>query len=159
MPPDYLDRDAEGPVSIPDAVLRVQSMALDRLYSAGTANRLLDLPHYLGQAQAAQALSLAEVYRTLQDAVWAELASAGPIDRLRRNLQREHLRRVVQAITRPAAGMPPDAVSLLRWHARALEARLQQALRRPGATLETRAHLEDSLALLRQALRAGMQRG
>ncbi|MEW6099262.1 MAG: zinc-dependent metalloprotease [Pseudomonadota bacterium] len=159
LPPDYLDRDAEGPVSIPDAVLRVQSMALDRLYSAGTANRLLDLPHYLGQAQAAQALSLAEVYRTLQDAVWAELASAGPIDRLRRNLQREHLRRVVQAITRPAAGMPPDAVSLLRWHARALEARLQQALRRPGATLETRAHLEDSLALLRQALRASMQRG
>lgn len=158
LPPDYLDRESEGPVSIPDAVLRVQSMALDRLLGGGTANRLLDLPHYLSPQEAAKALSLAEVYGTVQDAVWAELKTGGEIDRLRRNLQREHLRRVVQALTR-GSGLPPDAVSLLRFHAQQLQGQLQQALSRRGLSIETQAHLQDSAALLQEALRATLQRG
>ena len=146
---------------MPDAVLALQAPALDRLLDAGTARRLLDLPYHLPPPQRAGAISLAELYATLQGAVWAELRSGAEIDPLRRNLQREHLRRLQAMLTRLPANLPSDALSLARMQSRELQAQLQRALgqgRTRGLSLETRAHLQDSLALLTEALRATMQR-
>lgn len=157
LPPDYLDRRTEGPVSVPDAVLGAQAAALDRLLSGGVARRLLDLPNYLGE-RAAQAISLHEVYRTVQDAVWSELRAGTDIDRLRRNLQREHLRRVAVLLTRGSAELPPDALSLLRYNAVHLQAQLRRAAGNRRLSVETQAHLQDSLALLGEALKASMTR-
>ncbi|AKJ27759.1 hypothetical protein AAW51_1068 [Caldimonas brevitalea] len=158
LPPDYLDRESVGPVSVPNAVLNVQSAALDRLLSAGVATRLLDLPNYLGAA-AKQAISLQEVYRTLQEAVWSETRQNTEIDRVRRNLQREHLKRVVGLLTRGAAGLPADALSLMRFNAVQLQEQLRQAAGNRNLSVETQAHLQDSLAMLSEALRASMSRG
>jgi hypothetical protein len=86
------------------------------------------------------------------------LRAGGDIERLRRDLQREHLRRVQAALTRPV-GLPADALSLLRLHALALQRDLRRAVARPaGRSIEARAHLADSLAQLDAALAATMLR-
>ena len=78
---------------------------------------------------------------------------------MRRSLQREHLKRVQALLTRPAANMPADAVSLARWHANELLVDLRKAVAKPGLSIENKAHLQDSVGLLTEALRATMQRG
>ncbi len=159
LAPDYNEWDRGGLVNIPAAVLRVQSAALDRLLGAGTASRLLDLPLYLPAAERRNLISLPEVYETLQDTIWSELKRGGDIDRLRRNLQREHLKRVQTLLTKGSSSLPPDALSLMRMNATALRRDLQQASTRSrGMSVEARAHVQDSLALLTEALKASMTR-
>jgi len=104
-------------------------------------------------------ISLSEVYATLQGTVWAELRSGAEISLIRRNLQREHLKRLQAVLTRAPASLPPDALSLARLHATELQAQLRSAVAKGGLTVESRAHLADSLGQLTQALRATMQRG
>jgi len=159
LTPDYNEWERGGPVSIPAAVLQVQLAALDRLLGAGTASRLLDLPAYVPNAKPGDIISLAEVYGTVQSAVWSELKSGSEIERLRRNLQREHLRRLQALLTRGTGQLPADALSLLRWHATDLQAQLRRVADKPALSVETRAHLQDSLSTLTEALRASMTRG
>jgi len=155
---DYNEPNRSGPVDIASSVARVQSTALDRLMSPGTANRLLDLPAYVPESQRRGLISLNEVYQTVQRSVWSELASGGDIDRIRRNLQREHVRRLQAVLTRGSA-LPPDAVSLIRYNAVQLEAQLRIAVAKNQGSVETRAHLAESLGILSEALHAKMQRG
>ncbi|MBA4176119.1 MAG: metallopeptidase [Leptothrix sp. (in: Bacteria)] len=159
LQPDYIEFIRPGPLSVPQAVLTLQTQALDRLLSPGTAGRLLELPNYLPEAQRRNAISLNELYGTLQGAVWSELKSGKEIDSLRRSLQREHLKRLQGLLTRPMPTLPADAVSLARLHATALQGQLRAALgRKGGMAVENRAHLEDALALVTEALRATLQR-
>jgi hypothetical protein len=158
LSPDYNEWDRGGPVSIPAIVLQLQTQALDRLMSAGTAQRVLELPLMVPAGQTKDLLSLSEVYETLQKAVWSELPAGQEIDRMRRNLQREHLRRVQSLLTRGSPTLPPDALSLVRMHAGTLKADLERAVKAGKGSVETRAHLMDSLAGLTEALRATMVR-
>jgi len=156
LSPDYNEWDRGGPVNIPAAVLQMQTVAMDRLLGAGTASRLLDLPSYVNGKSGI--ISLPEVYSTLQGAVWSELKSGREIDRLRRNLQREHLKRVQTLLTRGSPTLPPDALSLMRMNATELQAQLKRASGNGRLSVESRAHLQDSLAQLTEALRASMTR-
>lgn len=158
LAPDYIEWDRSGPVSIPALVLQLQTQALDRLMSAGTASRLLDLPLLTPAAQSKGLISLSEVYGTLQSAVWSELSSGKEIERMRRNLQREHLKRLQTLLTRGSPTLPPDALSLARFHAQKLQAELQGAVKTGKGSVEMQAHLRDSLGTLTEALRATMQR-
>jgi hypothetical protein len=157
---DSIEFARPGPLSVPQAVLGLQVSALDGLLSAGTARRLLELPNYLPEDARAGAISLDEVYATVQGAVWSELKTGKPIDAQRRALQREYLKRLQALLTRPAPALPADALSLTRMHARELLDQLRRAMAK-GAVMpvETRAHLEDALALVTEALRATLQRG
>lgn len=159
LSPDYNEWDRGGPVNIPAAVLQMQTVAMDRLLGAGTASRLLDLPLYVNGAAGNNIISLSEVYITLQGAVWSELKSGKEIDRLRRNLQREHLKRVQTLLTRGSPTLPPDALSLMRMNATELQAQLRRASGNGRLSVESRAHLQDSLSQLTEALRASMTRG
>lgn len=154
---DYNEWDRGLPTDISTAVLRLQLAALDRLMGAPTAKRLLDLPGYLNEKDRKGAISLAEVYGTLQGAVWSELKSGAEIERLRRNLQREHLKRVTMLLTKGGA-LPADALSLVRWHAKQLQGELQAASAKAGQSIETRAHVAESLSALSEALKATMSR-
>jgi len=145
-------------VNLPAAVAAVQMAALNRLLSPATAQRLIDLPGYVPASERKGLISLAEVYGTLQSSIWSELKTGSEIDRLRRTLQREHLKRLQATLTRPSPALPADALSLTRLHAAQLQAELKRAAARPGLSVETRAHLSDSLGLLTEALRATMQR-
>jgi hypothetical protein len=91
--------------------------------------------------------------------VWNELKSGREIEPLRRSLQREHLKRLQALLTRPDRSLPADAVSLARMHAAELQGQLRTALNRKGMAVENRAHLQDALQLVTEALRATMQRG
>lgn len=159
LSPDFIERDRGGTLDIPQAALRLQTDALDRLLSPATAQRLLDLPNYLPSRQRGGAISLNEVYATLSDSVWNELKSDRDIEPMRRSLQREHLRRMQSVLLRPSPMLPADAVALTRLHAVDLQSRLRLAAARKTASVETRAHLQESLGLLTEALRASMQRG
>jgi hypothetical protein len=154
---DYNEWDRPA-VNLPAAVAAVQMAALNRLLSPATATRLIDLPAYVPASERKGLISLAEVYGTVQSAVWSELKTGSDIDRLRRTLQREHLKRLQAMLTRPAPNLPADALSLTRLHATQLQADLKRAAARPGLSVETQAHLSDSLGLLTEALRATMQR-
>ncbi|MDE2456635.1 MAG: zinc-dependent metalloprotease, partial [Burkholderiales bacterium] len=155
---DSIEWQRSGPFSLPRAVLQLQTQALDRLFDPATAQRLLDLPSYLRADQRRGAISLDEVYATLQAAVWSELGTGAEISPQRRNLQREHLKRVQAILTHPAPTLPADAISLTRLHALALQKALRRATKRRDLSVENRAHLEDALALLDQALRATLLR-
>ena len=159
MGPDHIEWVRAAPVNVALSVLQLQTPVLDRLMGAGTAQRLLRLPDYLSVPERKGAISVSEVYTTLQSAVWSELKTGRDIEPMRRSLQREHLKRVQALLTRPAANMPADAVSLARWHANELLVDLRKAVAKPGLSIENKAHLQDSVGLLTEALRATMQRG
>ena len=141
--------------SLSGAVLALQRASLDRLLADGVAARILDAPAKLKSPR--QAFPLAELYDTLQGAIWSELGSGGDIAPMRRNLQREHLRRVVGVLLKPAPTTPADARSLQRLNAQQLRARLRDAVGK-AANKETRAHLAESLDMLDEALKAPLQR-
>ena len=103
-------------------------------------------------------ISLNEVYSTLQLSVWSELKSGREIDRMRRNLQREHLKRVQSLLTKGSATLPADALSLVRFNATQLHSDLRTASGRGSLSVETRAHLAESLNSLGEALKATMSR-
>lgn len=146
-------------VSIPTLVSRVQLVALDRLMSVNTAQRLMDLPGYVPAAQRKGIITLNEVYGTLQSSIWSELKTGAEIDRLRRNLQREHLRRLQANLTRGSGpGLLADAYAMLRLHATQLQSDLRTAQAKGGHSVETRAHIAESLDMLNAVLKAGMQR-
>jgi hypothetical protein len=58
------------------------------------------------------------------------------------------------------AGVPEDAQTLSRQNLVALRSQLQAAVAKPGVktTLETRAHLSESIARIDDALKANMQK-
>ena len=156
MAVDYNEWERGGLANVGAAVTRLQITTLDRLMGVPTASRLLELPGYLSEKERKGAISLNEVYATLQGAVWSELKSGGEVDRQRRALQREHLKRVAALLTKPSA-LPADALSLVRWHANQLVGDLRAAQAK-GGSVETRAHVAESLSLLTEALRATMSR-
>ncbi|MBL3650141.1 hypothetical protein, partial [Bacillus sp. RHFS10] len=127
LSPDSIEWARVGPVAVPQGVLALQTQAMDGLRSAGTARRRLELPNYLPEKERKGAISLNEVYATLQGAVWSELKSGKEIEPMRRSLQREHLRRLQALLTRPSPALPADAISLARLQAVELQLQLRQA--------------------------------
>lgn len=150
------NRGAGVDFSLPGTVLGLQRGALDQLMSDSLASRLADAESKVADPQ--QLLSYAEVQQRLSAAVWSELAAGaagkGDIDSLRRNLQREHLRRLASGLLRPASAAAADVRAVHRQAALQLQTRLSAALAaRRGSSL-VRAHLDDSLATLNEALKA-----
>lgn len=152
---DHFSARARPDVSVGGRVLALQSAALDQLMSDAVAIRLLDSQEKLEDRK--QVLSLGELYGSVQDAVWSELKSGKDINGMRRNLQREHLKRLVAALLRVSAGTPADVRSLQRENALQLQGQLRAAMAKP-VSREAKAHLSESLETLSQALKASMLR-
>ena len=150
---DTMERGATADYSLPGSVANLQRLVLDSLVSDTLATRLADAESKVTRAD--QLLNFAEVQQRLADAVWSELSGAKTgaltIDSLRRNLQREHVRRLATGLLRPTAAA--DVRPVLRQTAMQLQSRLQAALASKPAPL-VRAHLDDSLATLTEALKA-----
>jgi len=157
---DYNERDRGLPLSVPDIVAAVQARVLDRLLSPNTARRLIEQGAYLPEAQRKGAVTLGEVYGTLQGAIFSELKTGAEIDRMRRSLQREYLRRLQAQLNHATNGATvyADAFSMARWHASQLAGDLRTAAARPGLSVETRAHLAETLDLLNAMLKASLVR-
>ena len=141
--------------SLPAAVLAVQRPALDALMSESLAARIADTEPKVADPKSL--LSYAEIQAQLSRQVWSELKAAPAgrdIDSLRRNLQREHLRRLASGLLRPSSAAAADVRSVHRVAAIELEAGLRRALAQAGWTATARAHLADSQATLTEALKA-----
>ncbi|KPF98499.1 hypothetical protein IP87_08630, partial [beta proteobacterium AAP121] len=160
---DQLDRIAPGRTqfgtdfSLPSAVLALQRGVLDNLMGDSIAQRLADAESKVADTKSL--LSYAEVQQRLSNAVWAELKApakggAREIDSLRRNLQREHVRRLAGGLLRPSAPVAADVRAAYRQTALGLEAQLKAATGAGGWTPAARAHLADTLATLSEAIKA-----
>ena len=106
-------------------------------------------------------MNYADVQQRLSAAVWSELkgkGAKGVIDSLRRNLQREHVRRLAGGVIRPSSPAAADVRSVHRQTAIELEAQLKSALAAGGWTSIARAHLADSLSTLGEALKAPLSK-
>lgn len=147
--------DNRRDISLAARVLALQNSVLDQLMNDATAHRLLDSAEKVGDSK--KVLSLADMYDTLSDAIWTELKGAKEIVGMRRNLQREYIKRVGNILTRPAPTTPADARSLLRQNALQLQKEMQLALSKPMSK-EAKAHLAESHSSLGEALKANLTR-
>ncbi len=160
---DYYDAMAQGAnvtnqpmISLPATVLSMQRQVLDQVMSGPVAERLIESRELVPDPK--QAFTLSELYDKLQASIWSELRTGREITAMRRNLQREHLRRMVNMLLHPSNDMPADARSLMRVEAQELVAEIRKARNKPGFSKETRAHLAESLDTLEQALKAPLVR-
>ncbi len=139
--------------SVSSRILGIQRGALGQLMRDSVAARVINAPERLSDAS--KAFTVAELYSTLQRAVWSELSSASAaISPMRRNLQREHVRMMAQAVANPSPRTPADARALQREFAIDLLAKLRTAGAKKGLSIENRAHISESIALLDAALKA-----
>ncbi len=159
---DFLDREVGWSVgtsasyavslSLPDRVLALQRSVLQRLTIDGVAKRLTDSPALTGEN--APALSIAELYGTLQNRIWSEAESGTVTTPMRRALQREYLRWMVFTLKRESGNTPGDARVIVRAQAKQLLAKLDAARRNASGSVEHRAHMDDAFDQLQSALNA-----
>ena len=149
------NRSAGVDFSLPSTVLGVQRSALDALMSETLATRLADAESKVENP--GTLLSYSEVQNTLNKTVWSELSPSNKtvdVDSLRRNLQREHLRRLAGGLLRPSSSAAADLRSVHRQAAFQLQSELTAALAGRRWSPQARAHLDESLATLTEALKA-----
>jgi hypothetical protein len=113
-----------------------------------------------GKADAGGALTLPELFATVRGSIWSELGAGGSISAPRRDLQREHVRRIAGVLLRPSS-TPADAVALFREEAKTLSREIKAASsgsRGGSRDAQTRAHLSESAGILDEALKAPLVR-
>jgi hypothetical protein len=163
-----------------DRVLGIQKLAMNQLLSSKVLQRLQS--NALKAENGARPITIAEVFRTVTDGVWADLPNGGGKQDLRssivrRNLQREHLKKLSTMVLGDKSGsgnsrvfflvllegsggsVPPDARSLARYHLRNIGKRIDLALTaKPAEADETTiAHLEECKERIAKVLSASMQ--
>ncbi|PLK48046.1 zinc-dependent metalloprotease [Uliginosibacterium sp. TH139] len=161
LAPDYFEPlSLEPQPSIGASVLRQQSTVLDLLFSDRVSQRLLE-----AELLVSDRFSLAELHATLRQDIWQELRAGTDIPQQRRALQRAHLSRLSNLILRGSGASsgatgtaPADVRALARHEASALQLALRTALPQGGRSVEARAHLQESLATLDEALHAPLLR-
>jgi hypothetical protein len=142
--------------SLRSRVLALQTGVLNQLLSDTVLARLLDSEIKVDKA--GEALTLNELFAALRGSIWSELKTGGSIPGPRRDLQREHLRRIATVLTRPAPTTPTDATALFREEAKQLAAQIKVAAGKGNRDQETRAHLVEAAGTLDEALKAPLVR-
>ncbi len=149
--------------SVYDRVLGIQRIALGHCLSPGVLARLQN--QELQAEPGTKPLAVSEVFRAVTDGVWSDVkAPEGDaklaVTTIRRNLQREHLKRLATMVlgSRGPSGLdglsylfisgggstPADARSLARMHLREIDSKIAAALEdRSKLDDSTRAHLEE----------------
>jgi hypothetical protein len=163
-----------------DRLLSIQRVALNYLLSGAVLKRIQDNAL---QTEKEEPLTVAEVFRSLTDGIWSDLGNGAPPKEngkkavvssvIRRNLQREYLKRLAGLVLGPrqetsgivflvggsGGTVPPDARALARMHLRDIGKRIEVVLADKGMSLDdtTRAHLEECQERIGKTLGASMQ--
>jgi len=148
--------DGSMQTSVARLVGDVQKGILDHVYSPTVATRLAEVGMKVNDPK--ETLGLSDVYDTIQDAIWSEVKTGQETSLIRRNLQREQLRRMTDVLVKPAGPWPADARSIMRENARQLAGTLEKVLAKPSLSKTTRAHYADALDALNVTLKASVQR-
>lgn len=159
-------RNGEATWPIHDRILGLQASALTWLMNPTTLRRVYD--NELRLAVDTPTLTLPEMLSTIGDAAWTELGEECPDDRddrspmissLRRNLQREHMQRLVDLILETSddtAAYKPIS-NLARMELRSLSEKIAATTERCGDKMDayTTAHLNEVKQRIDRALEAG----
>jgi hypothetical protein len=159
---------SRGEVSINDRVLAIQKIALSHCLSGSVLTRLQN--QELQSEPASKPLAVAEVFRSLTDGIFTELSRPAPREgqvpavtcsTIRRNLQREYLRRLTTIVLGQArtpygdaypfvmfgggGSYPADARALARLHLKEIGERIAKVLDAKDVQLDDtcRAHFDD----------------
>ncbi|MDZ7966492.1 MAG: zinc-dependent metalloprotease [Nostoc sp. DedSLP03] len=140
---------------IHDRILSFQSMILRSLLDSDRLNRLQDIEL---KTLPGEALSIPELFDTLQTGIWTEIFAPGepkPISSIRRSLQREHLNILLQMML-GTTNTPEDGRTLAWYKLRQLQKAIDVKLKQLGESLDvyTLAHLEASGDRITKALNA-----
>lgn len=140
---------------INDRIFSLQSYFLTLLLSSDRLSRLRDLEL---KAPSGESLTMPELFNTLQAGIWTELEESVNISSLRRALQREHLRLLINMVLR-TAHVPEDARSLAWSKLRQLRSQIERTLRKQGRNLDeyTLAHLQETRDRITKVLDAPLQ--
>lgn len=142
---------------IHERLLRFQSAVLRTLLDGERLNRLRDIEL---KTLPGQALTLPELFDTLQKGIWTEVLDAGkvqPISSIRRSLQREHLNVLLEMVLRKV-DVPEDGRTLAWYELRQLLKAIDISLKHQGFDLDvyTLAHLEETSDRMTKALNANL---
>lgn len=149
----------------------LQSSLLSRMLRPVLLARLLD--NEKKAASSADRLMLNDYFSWLTDHFWQEIGKSANINTMRRNLQRNYLRRLLALAVAPKsqifapseidippmpiASVPADARSLAMRQLRILRSRIQTALGNKSLDPETRSHFERSVGLIDRVINARFQ--
>ena len=159
-----------------EQVLALQRNVLSRLYHPVLLGRVAD--NELRFSAGEKPFTMADLFHGLDSAIWSELdGKTTRISPIRRNLQREQLRELIEILLRPMPPQPPqppagvgfrtpptprppeDATTLAYASLVSLRAKIKNALNSLALTdPTTRAHLEETQARITTALEAHLQR-
>jgi hypothetical protein len=160
-----------------ERVLGIQKLAMNQLLSPQALHRIQ--ANALKAEKEARPVTIAEVFRTVTDGVWADLPNGEKKELtssiIRRNLQREHLKRLSNLVLGEKSSsssfggflvviggdssVPPDARSLARFHLRQIGRRIDAALKAGAANPDETvlAHLEECREKITKVLSASLQ--
>lgn len=134
-------------------VRSVQSTPLFYIYNPTTLARVNDIEKMYSNS--ADVYSMTEIFQDVRRAIWADVIAGKNVNSYRRNLQREHLERLINMVTNKNLGYPDDAVTLARVDLKTLKGAIGTALNGNLNTI-SRGHLEESLALINAAMDASL---
>jgi hypothetical protein len=161
-----------------ERILGIQKVAMSQLMNPTVLRRVQDSALKMNADD--QPLAIAEIFRAVTDGIWGEAAPNGNGNGdksagnsiVRRNLQREHIKKLSGIVVGPKGGespmmiifagdddgdVPPDARSLARAHLRDISKRIQTMLNDRNANETTLAHLEECRERIAKVLDASMQ--
>ncbi|MEB3215023.1 MAG: zinc-dependent metalloprotease [Nostocales cyanobacterium 94392] len=139
---------------IHDLILFMQNMVLSDLLSSDRLSRLKDIEL---KSEKGEALSLPELFNTLQDSIWTEVLKSKDkdleISSLRRGLQRKYLDILTNMVLRKVS-VPDDARTLAWYKLRQLGEKLEEVNSKDEYT---KAHLLETRQRINKVLDAPLQ--
>ncbi len=144
---------------IHDSIFFMQSRVLRDLLSSDRLTRLRDIEL---KSETNQALTLPELFNTLEQSIWTEVLQPKDepqkISSIRRSLQREYLNRLASMVLR-TANVPEDARTVAWYRLHELRSSITSALRRRRGDMDayTKAHLQETRDRINKVLDAQVQ--
>jgi hypothetical protein len=145
-----------------EKILSIQKLVLEHCLDNSTLARVQNNALKADRDSKEKPLTLAEVFRSLTDGIWADALNGGKGPKVevtstvvRRNLQREYLKNLAELVL---GSPPPDARSLARSHLREIDRRIEKLLTDKNISVEetTRAHLEECRERIARTLSASL---
>lgn len=144
---------------IHESIFFLQNRVLGDLLSGDRLTRLQDIEL---KSSKGQALTLPELFTTLEESIWTEILNPNEqslsISSFRRSLQRSYLNQLTNMVLRTSA-VPEDARTLAWYRLRELQGHLNGVLRRYDGDMDTytKAHLEETRSRIHKTLNAQIQ--
>ncbi|HEY9301896.1 MAG TPA: zinc-dependent metalloprotease, partial [Phormidium sp.] len=142
---------------IHERILMLQSVILRSLLDGDRLHRLLDIEL---KTLPGEALTIPELFDTLQNSIWTEILGVEQvksISSIRRSLQREHLDILLEMVLRKT-DVPEDGRTLAWYKLKQLQKALTAKLKKSGEQLDiyTIAHLEEVSDRITKTLNASL---